>query len=72
MASQKFPHTFPMVGNTCTDKLPAAATVHFLWAKWFVHACHYKDFTCSNYKGSGEHEQSIVYRHFLATYDTVI
>ena len=21
MASLKFPHTFPMVGNTCTDKL---------------------------------------------------
>ena len=42
MASQNFPHTFPMVGNTCTDKLCTAATVHFLWAKWFVHACHYK------------------------------
>ena len=30
MASQKIPHTFPMVGNTCTDKLCTAATVHFL------------------------------------------
>ena len=30
MASQKFPHTFPMVGNTCTDKLCTAAAVHFL------------------------------------------
>ena len=34
----------------CTDKLQAAATVHFLWAKWFVHTCHYKDCTGSNYK----------------------
>ena len=59
MTSQKFPHTFPMVGNTCTDELRTAATVHFLWAKWFVHACHCKVFTCSNYKGSGECEQSI-------------
>ena len=50
----KIPHTFPMVGNTCTDKLCTAATVHFLWAKWFVHTCHYKGFTCSSYKGSGE------------------
>ena len=30
MASQKFPHTFPMVGNACIDKLWTAATVHFL------------------------------------------
>ena len=30
MASLKFPHTFPMVGSTCTDKLCTAATVHFL------------------------------------------
>ena len=27
----------------CTDKLPAAATVH---------ACHYKGFSCSNYKAN--------------------
>ena len=59
MASLKFPNTFSMMGNTCTDKLCTAATVHFLWAKWFVHACHYKGFACSNYKGSDEHEQSI-------------
>ena len=52
MASQKIPHTFPMEYNICTDKLPSAATVHFLWAKWFVHACHYKGFSCSNYKAS--------------------
>ena len=37
-------HIFPMEYNICTDKLPSAATVHFLWAKWFVHACHYKGF----------------------------
>ena len=49
-----------MVSNTCTDKLCTAATVYFLWARWFVHACHYKGFTCSNYKGSGECEQSLV------------
>ena len=36
--------------NVCADKLPAATTVYFLWAKWFVHACHYKGFPCSNYK----------------------
>ena len=30
MTSQIFPHTFPMVGNTCTDKLCTAATVHLL------------------------------------------
>ena len=50
VALQKFPHTFPMVGNLCTYKLQAAATVHFLWAKWFVHACNYKVFSCCNYK----------------------
>ena len=33
MASQKFPHTFPIVVNTYTDKLCTAATVHFLLAK---------------------------------------
>ena len=49
MASQKIPHIFSMEYNICTDKLPSAATVHFLWAKWFVHACHYKGFSCSNY-----------------------
>ena len=70
MASQKFPHTFPMVGNTYTDKLWTAATVCFLWANWFVDACHYKGFSCSNYKGSGECEQSIVYEitHAPASY----
>ena len=26
----KNPHTFPMEYNICTDKLPSAATVHFL------------------------------------------
>ena len=30
MASEIFPHTLPMVGNTCTDKLCTTATVHFL------------------------------------------
>ena len=56
MASQKFSRTFPMVDNICTNKLHTVATVHFLWAMWFVHACHYKGYTCSNYKGSGEHK----------------
>ena len=46
----KIPHIFPMEHNIFTDKLPAAATVHLLWVKWFVHACHYKGFLCSNYK----------------------
>ena len=27
MASQKIPHALPVVGNPCTDKLQAAATV---------------------------------------------
>ena len=27
MASQKFPHTLPVVGNPCSDRLQAAATV---------------------------------------------
>ena len=26
----KIPHIFPMEYNICTDKLPSAATVHFL------------------------------------------
>ena len=43
-------HIFPMEYNICTDKLPSAATVHFLWAKRFVHACHYKGLSCSKYK----------------------
>ena len=32
MVSQKFTHTlqFPMMGNTCTDELCTATTVHFL------------------------------------------
>ena len=47
------------MSNTCTDKLCATATVHFLRAKWFVHAYHYKGFICSNYKASGEHKQTI-------------
>ena len=34
MASQKLPHTFPTMCNTCTDKLCTTATVNFLWAKW--------------------------------------
>ena len=29
MASQKFSHTFIIVGNTCTDKLCTATTTHF-------------------------------------------
>ena len=33
MASQKFHHVFPMEYKICTDKLPAAATVHFPGAK---------------------------------------
>ena len=41
MASQIIHHIFPMEYKICTDKLPAAATVHFPGAKWFVHACHY-------------------------------
>ena len=49
VTSQKFPYTLPLMGNTCTDKLCTATTVHFLWAKWFVYACHYKVFICSNY-----------------------
>ena len=28
--SQKIPHIFPMEYNIYTDKLPSAATVHFL------------------------------------------
>ena len=49
-----------MVGNACIDKLFTAATVHFLWAKWFVHAWNYKGFTCSNYKGTGEPDQTTI------------
>ena len=30
MGSQNIPHIFPMEYNICTDKLPSAATVHFL------------------------------------------
>ena len=55
MASQKSHHIFPMEYKICTDKLPATATVHFLWAKWFVHACHYKGLTC---KGECEHRSN--------------
>ena len=33
MTYQKFPHTFPMMGNTCIGKLCTAATVHFPWVK---------------------------------------
>ena len=32
-------YIFPMEYKIYTDKLPAAATVHFLGAKIFVHAC---------------------------------
>ena len=41
MALQKIHHIFPMENKICTEKLPAAATVHFPGVKWFVHACHY-------------------------------
>ena len=58
MATQKFPIHF-LWWVIQADKLCTAATVYFLWAKWFVHACHY--FICSNYKGSGEHEQGLVH-----------
>ena len=34
----------PIEGNACTDKSEATVTVHFLWAEWFVHACHFKEF----------------------------
>ena len=37
MASQKVSHTFPMVGNTCTDKLCTAATVRFLYEQSDLH-----------------------------------
>ena len=40
MASQKFPHTFIIVGNTCTNKLCRAATAH-LHEQSDLHACHY-------------------------------
>ena len=43
MASQKIHHIFPMEYKICSDKLPAAATLHFPGAKWFVHACHYSE-----------------------------
>ena len=39
---QKFPCAFHMMDDPCTN---TAATVHFLWAKWFVSACHYKCFS---------------------------
>ena len=51
MASQTFPHSFLMMGNTCTDKLHMHnCYCTFPRTKWFVHAWHYKGFTCSNYK----------------------
>ena len=37
----KIPIIFPKEYKICTDKLPAAATVH---------ACAYKGFSCSNYR----------------------
>ena len=49
-----------MVNNACTDKLFTATTVHFLWAKWFVHAWNYKGFTYRNYKRSGEPDQTSI------------
>ena len=36
----KIHYLFPKEYKICTDKLPAAATIHFPGAKWFVHACH--------------------------------
>ena len=45
----KTSYIFPMEYNNCTDRLPAAATVHFLGKKWFLHSCYYKGFSCSNY-----------------------
>ena len=30
-----------MEHSLCTDKLQAAATVHFLWHKQFVNVCHF-------------------------------
>ena len=45
----KFFHRFPMEYNICTGKLCPAATVYFLLAKSFAHACHYNEgFSCSN------------------------
>ena len=46
-----FPHSCLMMGNTCTDKLRMhSCYCTFPRAKWFLHAWHYKGFTCSNYK----------------------
>ena len=33
LAAQEFSHTFPMVGNTCTDKLAAVAIVQLPMSK---------------------------------------
>ena len=57
MTSQKFLHTFPMMGNTCTYKLCKAATVYFPWASNLLMLVTTK--ACSNYKGLGECEQTI-------------
>ena len=53
-------HIFSMEYKICTDKLCAVAAAHFLIAKWSVHVCHYKGFTCSKHKHSGEHKHNIV------------
>ena len=47
-------HIFPMKFKVYTDKLPAAATVHFSGAQSVTAV---KGLTCSNYKC--EHEHSI-------------
>ena len=39
MTSQRFPHTFPMMGNTCTDKLCTAAIVHFPKQNTVISTC---------------------------------
>ena len=58
MASQKFPHTFRMMDNICIDKLCTTTAVHFLWAKWFIHVCHYKGYL-QQLPSQGECKQTI-------------
>ena len=53
-------HIYSMEYKICTDKLCAVAAAHFVIAKWSVHVCHYKGFTCSKYKHSGEHKHNNV------------
>ena len=52
MAWQKFPVYLlwsTIICSLCTNKLYAAATVHFLCQKQLVQVCHFKALSCTNY-----------------------